>query len=310
MRLGQPKDAWVASSTYSHLVEEIYRFEISLPQIHRFKNLGLSSRLPGDIAQYREYWASWLLLQITFHTTHALLNHPVFHVLGHERSGNKRSNFRPPSFVQNTIDQAILHAGWTSQLIGIANDLNIEMNDPVIGHQVIVCATVHWIFSFASNATVAERAISDLGKCQQFIVEIASRWPQFGGKANVFHQLQNSLRQSDSPLGDRGLPGFTASLLWDLIDPFSMRSEMTAFPTSATVGKRVPTDHLAQLYEPPISGSDEYQDNRFGTEQDPYCAPFIQFPGICMDEEFLSSELISESLDLRYMSGRGPFGDL
>lgn len=189
MRLGQSEDAWVASSTYSHMVEEIYRFEISLPQIHRFKNLGLSSRSPDDIAQYREYWASWLLLQTTFHTTHALLNHPIFHVLGHERSGNKGSNLRPPSFVQNTIDQAILHAGWTSQLIGISNDLNIEINDPIIGHQVIVCATVHWIFSFASNAAVAERAISDLGKCQQFIVEIASRWPQFGGKVFFIHPV-------------------------------------------------------------------------------------------------------------------------
>ena len=189
MRLGQSKDAWMATSTYSDLVEQIYKFEISLPQIHRFKVLGLSSRSPGDIAQDKEYWASWLLLQTTFHTTHALLNHPIFHVLEYERSEDKRSNFRPPSFVQNTIDQAILHAGWTSKLVSLANDLNIEINDPVIGHQVIVCATVHWIFSFASNAAVAERAISDFGKCHRFIAQIASCWPQFKKKVLFIHPV-------------------------------------------------------------------------------------------------------------------------
>lgn len=126
----------------------------------------------------------------------------------------------------------------------------------------------------------------------------------------MFHQLQTSLRQSDSPLGDRDLPGFTVSLLWDLIDPFSMRSEITAFSTSSTVGQRVPTDHLAQLRKSPISRGEEYQLSQFGTEQDSYSAPFMQFPGIYMSEGFLSSDVISESLDLRYMSGQGPFGDL
>lgn len=185
MRSGQSGNPWLVSSAYSCLLEDIYRFEISLPQQHRFKNLGLSNRSSDDIYPYREYWSSWLLLQATFHSAHALLNHPIFHVVGHERLGNEQSKFCPPSFVQNTIDQAIFHAGWTSCLIRIANDLNIEINDPVIGHQVIVCATVHWIFSFANNASVAERAISDLGKCQHFIVEIASRWPQFEQKVNV-----------------------------------------------------------------------------------------------------------------------------
>lgn len=126
----------------------------------------------------------------------------------------------------------------------------------------------------------------------------------------MFNQLQNSLKQSDGPLGDRDLPGFTVFLLWDLIDPFSMRTEMSAFSTSATVGKRVPTDHLAQLHESRVSRGEEYQLSQFGIEQDSYNTPFMQFPGICMDEGFLSSDVISESLDLRYMSGQGPFGDL
>lgn len=126
----------------------------------------------------------------------------------------------------------------------------------------------------------------------------------------MLDQLQNLVRQTDSPLGDRGLPGVSASLLWDFIDPSSMKPDMPNFSPSATVGERVPTDHLAQLHERPNSGRDEYQYNRFGTGENPDSASLMQFPGFFMDEGFLSSETISESLDLRYMPGFGGLGDL
>lgn len=183
---GQSEDAWLASSAYSDIEIEFYRFETNLAQIHRFKNVDFSSKSLDEISQYREYWSTWLLLQTTFHTGHALLNHPFVHVLRHDRPKARPDTFKPPSFIQRTIDQALLHSGWTSRLICMADDIGLQVTDPVICHQVIVTATVHWIFSFASDTSIAERALSQLDQCQKFVHNIANHWPQFAAKVSSF----------------------------------------------------------------------------------------------------------------------------
>ncbi|GKZ36434.1 hypothetical protein AbraIFM66950_007506 [Aspergillus brasiliensis] len=318
---GQPEEAWLASSTYSTLGMEFYQFETSLAQIHRFENVGLNSRSSEEVSQHMEYWSSWLLLQTTFHTGHALLNHPLLHALADSRPVNERPTFKPPSFLQQTVDQALLHAGWTSRLIRAAGDMGIRMNNPIIAHQVIVSATVHWIFSFATDPTIAARAISDLDQCYQFISNIATRWPRFAQKqkkATALSHLQAIARQTRGVLGPRGLSAPISSLLWNLIDPHATDIDFTVCSTLNPGGDRVPTKHLAQLHERSHSTSNTTQ--RTSEEVSPDAEEqqslasvnFMQCPGgFLLDEELISAENhLSESLDFQFLGGFGNLGGL
>lgn len=176
IRLGQGEEPWLASSKYHKLAAQFYKFESSLAQEHRFKNVGFDVRSCAEISQHKDYWTSWILLQVTFHTGHALLNHPLFHIATPERT---TPSFRPPTFLQRVVDEALLHSGWTVRLIRMADNLGHQVNDPFIIHQVITTATVHWVFAFASDDAVAGRACLEFDRCRQFVGEILGKWPQF-----------------------------------------------------------------------------------------------------------------------------------
>ncbi|KAE8324723.1 hypothetical protein BDV39DRAFT_180090 [Aspergillus sergii] len=310
MQYDQSEDPWLTSSVYSDIEMEFYKFETTLAQMHRFKNVNFSSRSSEEIFQYKEYWSAWLLLQTTFHTGHALLNHPLIHVLGHDRPETKRNTFKPPSFIQRTIDQALLHSGWTSRLIRIADDIGIQVNDPVICHQVVISATVHWVFSFASDSIIAERAISDLDQCRKFVNNVASYWPRFAEKAIALDQLHLIARQTEGVLGQLGLPPAVSSLLWDLIDPCSKNIDLNIFSTFISSGERVPTEHLAQLHERSRSFNQQQWENQqvMGNSLGP--GTLTQYPNLFMDEGLVCSEAITESLDFGFFGGVGSLGGL
>ncbi|KAK6823807.1 hypothetical protein RU639_006240 [Aspergillus parasiticus] len=241
---------------------------------------------------------------------HALLNHPLIHVLGHDCPGTKRNTFKPPSFIQRTIDQALLHSGWTSRLIRIADDIGIQVNDPVICHQVVISATVHWVFSFASDSIIAERAISDLDQCRKFVNNVASYWPRFAEKAIALDQLHLIARQTEGVLGQLGLPRAVSSLLWDLIDPCSKNIDLNIFSTFISSGERVPTEHLAQLHERSRSFNQQQWETQqvMGSGLGP--GTLTQYPNLFMDEGLVCSEAITESLDFGFFGGVGSLGGL
>lgn len=182
LRSGQAEDSWLPASTYHKLTASFYQFETGLAQLHRFKHLGFHLRSPEEILQYKPYWTSWILLQVTFHTGQALLNHPLFHI---PLSKTSSVALKPPSFLQYTVDQALIHSGWTSRLVRIAQDLGHQINDPFIGYLVVVAASIHWIFSFTSDENIAKRARSDFDQCREFVLHMASRWPQFSQTVSV-----------------------------------------------------------------------------------------------------------------------------
>ena len=184
IRLGQVEDPWLASSTYHKLTAEFYKFESTMAQVHRFKNVSFHTRSRMEIYQHMNYFTSWILLQTTFHTGHTLLNHPLFHITNPKSTSR---SFRPPTFLQHVVDEALLHSGWTVRLIRTAEELGHEINDPFIVYQVISTATVHWIFSFASDDAIAERACSDFDRCRQFVGRMVGNWPQFSRAVCPWH---------------------------------------------------------------------------------------------------------------------------
>lgn len=176
LRSGQAEDPWLASSTYHALVAKYCQFEASLAQMHRFRNVNFPNLSTTELSQNRYYWISWLQLQISFHGGHALLHHPAFYITSSRKFNAK---YPPPSFLQQTVDQALLHSGWIVRLLRTWELLGFELNDPFLGHFIVVSATTHWIFQFANDEAVADRARADFTECQRLLFQLAKKWPKF-----------------------------------------------------------------------------------------------------------------------------------
>lgn len=299
VRLGHTEDPWRASSTYNKLAENIYEFETGIAQMHRFRSVSFQTRSAEEFAEQNSYWIPWLLMQLTFHTSQALLNHPIFHIMIPRKPS---SLLKPPSFLQHTVEQALLHSGWTVRLIRTCDDLNHQINDPFVGQLVAVAGTVHWIFSFASDDPVAERAESDFEYCHRFVRGMADIWPQFSQSVSTPFILSTVAMATDilrqvsrldvlqsliSHPGPDGIPSIKPHLLWDLLDPSSATDEPDLSPhSSIPAGQRVSTRYLVPLRESSdsrdtVRASDQSRHND-GTVF-PYSTPALPDPLISDD---------------------------
>lgn len=301
VRLGHTEDPWRASSTYNKLAENVYEFETGIAQMHRFRSVSFQTRSAEEFAEQKSYWIPWLLMQLTFHTSQALLNHPIFHIMIPRKPS---SLLKPPSFLQHTVDQALLHSGWTVRLIRICDDLNHQISDPFVGQLVAVVATVHWIISFASDEPVAERAESDFEYCHRFVRGMADIWPQFSQSVsapiilstvtmvtNILHQVSrlDVLQSLISDPGHDGIPSIKSHLLWDLLDPSSATDEPDLSPhSSIPAGQRVSTRYLVPLRESSDSRDTVRVSDQSGHNDGtvfPYSTPAL--PGSLISDDFL-----------------------
>lgn len=173
MRSSTAEDLSALTSPYHRLVSEFYKFEAMYPQTHRFSHVSFESRSSIELVEQREYWTAWILLQVTYHTARALLNHPILHIV----PNRKHKRPQPASFLQQTVDESILHSGWAVRLFRICDDIGFEINNPFIGHLASITATVHWIFQFSSEKGIAEKARANLVICQQFLGKMSKQWP-------------------------------------------------------------------------------------------------------------------------------------
>ncbi|RAH41097.1 fungal specific transcription factor domain-containing protein [Aspergillus brunneoviolaceus CBS 621.78] len=257
-RLANPTDdPWIAASRHHTLVAQYYEFETGISQLHRYRNVGFHTITSSELLQHKEYWTAWLYLQVAFHAGQALLHHPLFHVTHVRRASSK---FQPPSFLQQTIDQALLHSGWPTRLIRTWEKHGIEINDPFLAQLVATAASIHWMFQFASEKAIADRAREDFEQCQRFLTDLATRWPHIAGMVDKLAYLQSL---SGHSTGASGIPPFKWSAMWDLLDPNSPHSSVEESHLAFVPGgQQIATQYLVPLRESPpnrasLGGEDE-----------------------------------------------------
>ena len=324
VRLGHTEDPWRASSTYNKLAENVYEFETGIAQMHRFRSVSFQTRSAEEFAEQKSYWIPWLLMQLTFHTSQALLNHPIYHIMIPRKPS---SLLKPPSFLQHTVDQALLHSGWTVRLIRTSDELNHQISDPFVGQLVAVAATIHWIFSFASDETVAERAESDFDYCHRFVRGMADIWPHLSQSVstpvilNTVAMAPNLLRQVNRldvlqslishPRHD-SIPSIKSHLLWDLLDPSSATDEPDLSPhSSIPAGQRVSMRYLVPLRESSDSRDTVHasdQSRQYDGTVFPYSTPALPDPLI--SDDFLEYMNIPDLSQLHVPSFLDFQGDL
>ncbi|KAH7123096.1 hypothetical protein EDB81DRAFT_872668 [Dactylonectria macrodidyma] len=201
IRLGKTEIPWSSNSTYSQLMIKLQEFEIELGPPHRFENILAKHRLPSELHSYREYWTPWTIMQLSSHAALAVLNHPFIHLVA-LRDRDRKS--QPKLFLQQVIDQALFHTGW------------LEVNDPLMGHQVAATAIIPWLFQFAQDQHIARNARKGLHLCEK-------------SSANSYPAAENGTESSTVT--------FNTASFWKILDSpphYSMSGDSSTAAASST----------------------------------------------------------------------------
>lgn len=169
IRQGSLEDAWIANSSYQQIKAEMSRLETVFPEAHRFKNARFHDRTTEELTRNRDYWAPWVFAQCIYHTIHCTLNHPFLHVA----TIHGRQRLRSPSFLQHTVDQAILHSASVVYLVDLCEKNGFQIFDPFVGHLVAIIATAQFFLQFSKDSPLAARAFRDFEKLRQFVGHMA-----------------------------------------------------------------------------------------------------------------------------------------
>lgn len=170
---GQSEDPWTLSSRYNHIVSRLFDFETRFAQIHRFQQVRIQEHTIEWLEARRDYYSSWLSGQFLFHAIQGLINHPFIHIA----SKLRRQNFQPPSFQQNTVDQAVLHSSWILKCIEVCGETGFQIHDPFIAHLAAIIATVYLFLLNAKDDDLATQSRLGFEKCYKYVQSMSNDWP-------------------------------------------------------------------------------------------------------------------------------------
>ncbi|KAF5718544.1 hypothetical protein FMUND_5125 [Fusarium mundagurra] len=189
LHIGKADNPADTNSNFYQLTNTLYDLESRLGHIHFVRNVGFSERTSEEFERHREYWAPWLLFQITAHATQGLLNHPFIHLVTLRRA-NRPS--QPRLFLQQTVDQAMFHSAWVARLVQTCIDRGLMVYDPLIGDLVAATATIPWLFQYARDAKVSETSKENYRKCIEFLESMPDPSPRSIHKPSKIWQLIDS----------------------------------------------------------------------------------------------------------------------
>ncbi|KAG5655424.1 hypothetical protein KAF25_000673 [Fusarium avenaceum] len=293
IRNGANEYPWLADSRHSQLTVKLYELENVTSHRHLIRNAPFPDQPPEDLKENREYWAPWVSFQIMMHATQAILNNPFVQLVALRRAGRK---FQPRSFLQNTVDQALFHAEWVSRLVQMCADRQFEVNDPLIGQAVAGCVSILWIFQFARDRKVSEKAKENLAICETFLGHLSRKWPHIAEKVEIIRTLNIKVTKKQQAPQDDDSAGatiqFEPDMMWELLDPAMSGVDWAGLCSSAKKGGSQAgtsaTIRVATKFVHPIDNNDDDAQapalhNLFDLE-DVYGEPFL--------DQFFSDSLL------------------
>ncbi|KAM3431566.1 hypothetical protein NHJ13734_007257 [Beauveria thailandica] len=216
LRKGRVEKPWVPESSHAKTSIELFENEARYGKQHLLSNVALGKRGASEIAARLDYWQPWMTMQIISHAAQAILNHPFLHLMVlRSQDGIQYSSL----FLQQTVDLALFHGAWVFRLLEIAQG-RLDVVNPLIGDVVAASATVVWLFQFARDAKVSERARDDYAMGERFLERMARTWPHISHKCETLRKLQALAKGNHQELTDRSVAiNLKPSLFWDLLDP-------------------------------------------------------------------------------------------
>ncbi|OAP54272.1 hypothetical protein AYL99_11373 [Fonsecaea erecta] len=222
--------AWSPQSEYSQITAELMELETRLPYKYRFRPSRFLNQDRHQLEKHRDFWASWVLLQVLYHTILCLINHPLLLFL---RLRNFRVTMVPEVFLQHTADLTETHTEWIIHVLDLCQKNDFQQFDPFLAHCAAIAATVYLQQSFSDDVEVKATKQGYFGKCLTFIRNLGSFWPhinQLADKVEAFEKVvSNSFHDSASHRPPDSRIFIDLGLFWEIIES----SFVSELPTNA-----------------------------------------------------------------------------
>lgn len=166
--------AWSAQSEYSQITAELMELETRLPYKYRFRPARFGDQDSQELHSHRDFWASWVLLQMLYHAILCLINHPLLLSL---RLRSFRVTMVPEVFLQHTADLTATHTDWIVHLLDVSKRKDFELFDPFLAHCVAIAATIYLQQSYSDDPNVKIIKQEQFRKCLSFIRGLGPTWP-------------------------------------------------------------------------------------------------------------------------------------
>ena len=164
---------WSPQSDYSTVTYRHVQFDSYTPLSHRYHAHHFQDYRLSELSQRRYWWCPWFFIQFLYATIPCLLNHPFLLSM-------RLRSFRhtmPQSFIRQSFEHITINTAWILHFIDLLEHKGFQIGDPVIGHCVVVVATIHLQHSFAEDAGLREKSREGFSKCLRFLHPLGQRWP-------------------------------------------------------------------------------------------------------------------------------------
>ncbi|CAK7264593.1 hypothetical protein SEPCBS119000_001077 [Sporothrix epigloea] len=168
-----PRAPWHPDSDYTAIHAQLFDMEGAFPVAFRYDASRFMDRPLAELLRHRDFWLPWLKIQATYHTIHAVLNHPLLY-------SPRVSQIRPGGpnwFWKASTDLALLHSTWIARILGMAHNVGLPMSDPFFAYASAVAITLHVYWSRASSPSIRTAAEKYIDVCRSVIADLAIHWP-------------------------------------------------------------------------------------------------------------------------------------
>ncbi|RSL57239.1 hypothetical protein CEP53_006536 [Fusarium sp. AF-6] len=118
--------------------------------------------------------------------------------------------------------------------------MSFEIYNPLLGLIVAATSTIPWLYQFAKDIKVSQKAVEDLDKCEMFLQRLSFTWPHISRKLDSLKKLRSLAadKQQDVP-GKATKITFPSGMLWELLDPSicdaTLSSSQPSAPSEASI---------------------------------------------------------------------------
>lgn len=176
-RRGKPGGSlpsWSAQSEYAQIMAHLMEFESKFPWKYRFRPARYPDQDSALLEQHRDFWVTWFLLQMMYHSILCLLNHPLVMSLALR---NFRMTQVPEVFLQHTAYLTANHTNWIVHLLDLSKQKQFALYDPFLAPLVAITATIYLQQSFSEDSGVRAKKQECFRKCVCFIQDLGAYWP-------------------------------------------------------------------------------------------------------------------------------------
>jgi hypothetical protein len=165
---------WSAQSDYSQVTAELMDSETTLPYKYRFRPARFAEQDGARLQEHRDFWASWIFLQMLYHTILCLLNHPLLLSL---RLRSFTVTMVPEVFLQHTADLTATHTEWIVHLLTLCERKEFEIYNPFLAQSAAIAATIYLQQSYSENSAVRSTKQECFRMCVSLIKRLGRYWP-------------------------------------------------------------------------------------------------------------------------------------